>query len=57
MGSVAAAEIQTERVTGGITNPFETSFKPLIENIKSSKVELEDLASVANHECMFNIAI
>ncbi|KAL0631347.1 hypothetical protein Q9L58_009793 [Maublancomyces gigas] len=35
----------SKRVTGGITNPFETSFKPLIENIKSSKVELEDLAS------------
>lgn len=57
MGSVAAAEIQTERVAGGITNPFETSFKPLIENIRSSKAELEGLASVANHECMFDIAI
>lgn len=33
-------------------NPFEIRFKPLIEDIKSGKRELERRGAVASHECM-----
>lgn len=41
----------------GITNPFVTSFKPLIDDIAAAKGELEQRAAVASHECMFNVAL
>lgn len=41
-----------ERIAGGITNPFEVRFKPLIADIKDGRAKLEELAAVASRECM-----
>lgn len=40
-----------ERIAGGITNPFEVRFKPLIADIKDGRAKLEELAAVASREC------
>lgn len=51
--SVVTADIETARVAKGVTNPFETRFKPLIDEINNGKGELERRCAVASRECMF----
>lgn len=51
--SVVEADIQTARVAKGVTNPFKTRFKPLINDINNGKGELERRCTVASRECMF----
>lgn len=46
-----------ERVAGGVIDPFETSFEPILADIKGCKEELEHRAAVAGHECKLGIAI
>lgn len=36
---VSVANGETERVAKGVINPFETSFKPLIEEMNDAKVD------------------
>lgn len=48
---VEDADCKIARVAKGITNPFETRFRPLIQDIASGKAELERFAAVAGHEC------
>lgn len=48
---MSVANGETERVAKGVTNPFETSFKPLIEEMNDAKVELERRCDAASREC------
>lgn len=50
-GEMTVADGETGRVAKGATNPFETSFKPLIDEMNNSKGELERRCAVASREC------
>lgn len=48
------ADSKIERVAKGVTNPFETRFKPLIGEISSGNGELERRCAVASRQCKFH---
>lgn len=48
------ANSEIVRVAEGVTNPFETRFKPLIGEISSGNGELERRCAVASRQCKFH---
>lgn len=48
---IPEADAETERVAKGVTNPFETSFKPLIDEMNAAKAELDRRCDAAGREC------